>query len=202
MVSPEHIAARLRGTTIASDPGRQALEGLPADLIETWFPGPMREAAVLLPLMLREHEPTVLFTVRTDELPDHAGQISFPGGRRDPGDTSLEYTALREAEEEIGLSPSAVAVAGYLDPHPVITSYAVVPVVGLVQPPERLIAEAGEVAEIFEVPLSHLMDPANRSMQNRVRNGIELTTYEYHYEEYRIWGATANMLQTFLKVIE
>jgi len=201
MVSPEHIASRLSGTVIADDPGRQALTGLPADLIETWFPGPMREAAVLLPLILREPELTVLFTRRTDDLPDHAGQISFPGGRRDTGDASLEFTALRESHEEIGLHPDSVDVAGYLEPHPVITGYAVVPVVGFVTPPDQFVPEAGEVAEIFEVPLSFLLQPGNEALQTRYRNGVALDTYEYQYEDYRIWGATAQMLRSFITLL-
>jgi len=201
MVSAEHIAARLSGTTIAEEPGRLALEGLPADLIAAWFPGEMREAAVLLPLMQHDAGLTVLFTRRTEELPEHAGQISFPGGRRDAGDTTLVDTALRETEEEIGLTRTAVTVAGYLEPHPVITGYAVVPVVGFVAPPESLQAEAGEVAEIFEVPLTHLADPANLTRVERFRDGIALPTYEYRYQDYVIWGATAHMLRSFLKVI-
>jgi len=201
MVSPEHIASRLSGTAIAENPGRQALKGLSADLIDTWFPGEMREAAVLLPLIHREPELTVLFTLRTDALPDHAGQISFPGGRRDPDDHSLEFTALREAHEEIGLAPTAVDIAGYLEPHPVITGYAVVPVVGIVTSPQPFVPEAGEVAEIFEVPLSFFLDENNEALQTRYRNGIALETYEYQYQDYRIWGATAQMLRSFLTLI-
>jgi 8-oxo-dGTP pyrophosphatase MutT (NUDIX family) len=201
MISPEQIAERLRGTEIIAEPGRHALQGLPADLIAAWYPQPLREAGVLLPLFVRDEGLTVLFTRRTDELTAHPGQISFPGGSRDPGDVSLEATALRETTEEIGLAADAVQVLGYLEPHPVITGFAVQPVVGLVSTPVTLTPHPGEVAEIFEVPLIHLLNPANRSEQVRYRSGVGLPTYEYLYEDYRIWGATAHMLKSFITLI-
>ena len=201
MVSPAQIVARLRGTQIVAEPGRQALQGLPADLIEVWYPQPLRQAGVLIPLIVRERGLSVLFTRRTENIPDHPGQISFPGGRIAAEDASLESTALRESEEEIGLKPSLVDVVGYLPPHPVITGYVVVPTVGLVTPPERFAAEPREVAEIFEVPLAHLMDPANFSEYVRYRSQVGLPTCEYQYHDYRIWGATAQMLKSLIEII-
>jgi 8-oxo-dGTP pyrophosphatase MutT (NUDIX family) len=200
-VTSEQIAEILRDTRIAEQPGRQALDGLPADLIEAWFVQPLREAAVLLPLLQREEGLTVLFTRRTDHVRDHAGQISFPGGSREAHDSDLMATALRESFEEIGLPPAAVTVIGYLEPHPVITGFAVLPVVGIVEPPESFLPDPGEVAEIFEVPLSHLMDPAHFSEHVRYRSGVGLPTCEYQYDDYSIWGATAHMLQSFIKSI-
>jgi 8-oxo-dGTP pyrophosphatase MutT (NUDIX family) len=200
-VSTQHIEVCLRESRIAAEPGRQALEGLPADLVATWYPPPLREAAVLLPLIVRDRGLSVLFTRRTDELTAHAGQISFPGGSREPADASLEVTALREATEEIGLAAEGVRVLGYLQPHPVITGFAVQPVVGLLLPPFTLVPHPREVAEIFEVPLAHLLDPANSAVQIRYRGGVGLPTYEYLYKHYRIWGATAHMLKSFITII-
>jgi len=202
----EQIVQRLSGTEIVAEPGRRALHGLPADLIEAWFPQPLREAGVLIPLMQRDDGLHVLFTRRTESLPDHAGQISFPGGRKEPEDMTLEHTAIRETDEEIGLGPELIDVIGYLQPHPVITGYVVVPTVGLVTPPASFTAEEREVAEIFEVPLSHLLDPACHHEHIRYRSGVALKTDEFHYVspeggEYRIWGATAHMLKSFLILI-
>jgi len=200
-VSAQHIEYCLRASRIADEPGRQAIQGLAADVVNAWYKPPLREAAVLLPLLLRDCGLTVLFTRRTDELTAHPGQISFPGGSRDPQDSSLEATALRETTEEIGLAAEAVRVLGYLEPHPVITGFAVLPVVGLVATPVMLTPYPGEVAEIFEVPLTHLLDPANRGEQIRYRSGVGLPTYEYLYEDYRIWGATAHILKSFITII-
>ena len=200
-VSSQHIHNVLRDTRIADQPGRQALQGLPADLVSAWFKLPLREAAVLVPLMHRPEGLTVLLTRRTEHVRDHAGQISFPGGGREAHDDTLESTALRESQEEIGLRASAVNVIGYLDPHPVITGFAVLPVVGMVESPPQLIAHPGEVAEIFEVPLSFLLQPENGAEHTRYRSGVGLPTYEYVYNGYRIWGATAQIIKTFITKI-
>ena len=200
-VSSQHIRNVLRDTRIADHPGRQALQGLPADLVSAWFKLPLREAAVLVPLMNRPDGLTVLLTRRTDNVRDHAGQISFPGGSREADDVTLESTALRESQEEIGLKPDAVTVIGYLDAHPVITGFAVLPVVGMVESPPKLVAHPGEVADIFEVPLSVLLQPGNGKVHTRVRNGVGLPTHEYVYNDWRIWGATAQILNTLITKI-
>ena len=153
-------------------------------------------AAVLLPLILRQ-EPHVLLTKRTDSLTQHAGQVAFPGGRADPGDVSLVETALRETQEETGIEPAFVTVAGFLDAYETGTGYAILPVVGILAEGFALAPHAPEVASIFEVPLSFLLDPANRQKQSREFQGRQRTFYAFTYEGHYIWGATAAMLINF-----
>jgi 8-oxo-dGTP pyrophosphatase MutT (NUDIX family) len=125
----------------------------------------LRPAAVLLPIIQRE-EPAMLFTRRTPHLARHAGQVSFPGGRADEGDADLTETALRETREETGITSDFVALAGFLDPYETGTGFAIVPVVGVVNEGFRLTPDPGEVDEVFEVPLSFLLDPANRELKS------------------------------------
>jgi 8-oxo-dGTP pyrophosphatase MutT (NUDIX family) len=162
----------------------------------------IRPAAVLVPVVRRENGLTVLFTRRTAHLNDHAGQISFPGGRCEPGDASPAETALREAAEEIGLAASRVEVLGELHKYVTVTGYRVTPVVGLVTPPLDLRPDDFEVAEVFEVPLEFLLDPANHQRNSVVHQGSERRYYAIPYRHYYIWGATAGMLMnldSFLK---
>lgn len=154
-----------------------------------------RAAAVLVPVIPRPDGATVLFTLRSPDLPRHAGQISFPGGRMDPTDADLRDTALREAEEEIGLDRSFVQTLGYLDVYLSAGGFRVVPVVGLVDPAATFTMEPREVAEIFEVPLSHLMTPDNYFMETGIREGIWRRFYVTTYEERIIWGITAGILR-------
>jgi 8-oxo-dGTP pyrophosphatase MutT (NUDIX family) len=156
----------------------------------------LKPAAVLVPLVFR-HEPHVLLTQRTDHLTRHAGQVSFPGGRADPGDISLVETALRETQEETGIDPAFVTVVGFLDAYETGTGYAILPVVGLLAEGFALAPHAGEVAKIFEVPLSFLLDPANKQKQSREFQGRMRTFYSFTYEGQYIWGATAAMLLNF-----
>jgi 8-oxo-dGTP pyrophosphatase MutT (NUDIX family) len=156
-------------------------------------PGDIRPAAVLVPVVRREAL-TVLFTRRTPHLQDHAGQISFPGGRAEPEDASLEATALREAQEEIGLAPARIEVLGRLSEYVTVTGYRVTPVVGLVTPPLALHPDPFEVAEIFEVPLGFLLDPANHVRNSVAQEGQQRRYWAMPYREYYIWGATAGML--------
>lgn len=160
---------------------------------------PTREASVLVPLVKREQGLQVLLTQRTDHLHDHAGQISFPGGRRDPQDVDAVSTALREAQEEIGLPAGHVEVIGALPVYTTVTHYRVTPVVGLVRPDFELKLDAFEVAEAFEVPLAFLMNPAHHQ-----RHEVELDSIKRQFlsmpwrhgdREYFIWGATAAMLR-------
>ena len=154
----------------------------------------IRPAAVLVPVVNRADALTVLFTKRTAHLQDHAGQISFPGGRAEPGDASPGDTALRETSEEIGLAPDRVEILGRLTEYTTVTGYRVTPVVGLVTPPFDLAIDEFEVAEVFEVPLAFLLDPANHQ-RNLVRHdGRERHYYAMPYGPYYIWGATAGML--------
>jgi len=150
------------------------------------------KAAVLLPLILRaEGEPHLLFTRRTDRLARHSGQVSFPGGRSEQSDLSPVETALRETFEETGIAPSFVTVAGYLDRYLTGTGFDIQPVVGLVKEGFALIPDPREVAEIFEVPLAFLCDPANRRRENREVGGRQRSFFAFSYGGHEIWGATA-----------
>ena len=151
-------------------------------------------AAVLVPIVDRAGGLTVLFTQRTEQLKSHSGQVSFPGGRTEPGDPSPEFTALREAQEEIGLPRERVEVLIRLSDYLVRTGFRVTPVVGLLTPPFELSPDAREVAEVFEVPLAFLLDPGNHRRETRVLNGREVGFYVMDYGARRIWGATAGML--------
>lgn len=155
----------------------------------------LREAAVLVPILRRPQGHTVLLTLRAETLRNHRGQVSFPGGRRDPGDATLADCALREAEEEVGLQPERVEVIGYLDDYPTTTRYRVTPVVALVEPPERFHIDTGEVAEVFEVPLAVLLDGDRYESKILSKEGLNVPFYEVNHAGYRIWGATAGMLK-------
>jgi 8-oxo-dGTP pyrophosphatase MutT (NUDIX family) len=157
----------------------------------------LRPAAVLVPVIDRDDQLTVLFTRRTDHLHDHAGQISFPGGRAEPHETDAAETALREAEEEIGLTADRVEILGHLSEYLTVTGYRVTPVVALVRPPLELKPDDFEVAEIFEVPLSFLLDPSNHQRNSVIQAGRRRNYYAMPYEQYYIWGATAGMLMNF-----
>jgi 8-oxo-dGTP pyrophosphatase MutT (NUDIX family) len=157
--------------------------------------GPGRAAAVLVPLIRREPQLTVLLTLRTDDLPSHGGQVAFPGGKIDEADVGPLQAALREAREETGLDPRLVEPLGYLDVYQTRTGFRIVPVVGLVDPRVRLSPAAGEVADVFEVPLGFLMDPLNHRQESRLWQGVERRFYAMPYGERYIWGATAGMLR-------
>lgn len=154
----------------------------------------IRPAAVLVPVVKREKELTVLFTRRTAHLHDHAGQISFPGGRSEPGDAGAAETAMRETREEIGLTAERVEVLGELPQYVTVTGYRVTPVVGLVTPPLDLRPDDFEVAEVFEAPLAFLLDPANHQRNHVLFDGRERYYYAIPYQTHYIWGATAGML--------
>jgi 8-oxo-dGTP pyrophosphatase MutT (NUDIX family) len=161
----------------------------------------LKRAAVLVPLIVREHGLNVLLTRRSSDLPTHAGQIAFPGGRCEDSDADVGATALREAHEEVGLDPSHVTLLGVSDAYETVTRFAVTPVVGLVDPAATLRPDPREVAEIFEVPLSFLMDPANHVPQSREYEGVARRFYAMPYGDYYVWGATAGMLRAlYLRV--
>jgi 8-oxo-dGTP pyrophosphatase MutT (NUDIX family) len=153
----------------------------------------LQPAAVMVPIVERA-EACVLFTRRSDDLPHHAGQVSFPGGRAQPGDASLVATALREMEEETGIGPAFVSIEGFLDVYETGTGYAILPVVGRVRDGFALKPCSREVAEIFEVPLAFLLDPANRAEETREWLGRTRRFYVFRYRTHYIWGATAAML--------
>ena len=151
-------------------------------------------AAVLFPILDRADGPSVLLTQRTEALKHHPGQISFPGGRVEPEDLSPVHTALRETQEEIGLSSEHIDVIGFLPDYCTITGYRVTPVVALVTPPFDLSPDAHEVAQVFEVPFDFLMDPANHQEHVIQRNGRPRKFYAVPYQDYFIWGATAGII--------
>jgi 8-oxo-dGTP pyrophosphatase MutT (NUDIX family) len=156
-----------------------------------------RAAAVLVPLVLRAGGPTVLLTRRTDHLRHHAGQISFPGGGVEAGDGSAEATALRETREEVGLEAGRIELAGRLADYFTGTGFRVTPVVGLIRPPLDLAAlevDRFEVAEVFEVPLAHFLDPANHRRHCIQVDGVRREFHAMPYGDYFIWGATAGIL--------
>ena len=157
---------------------------------------PLTPAAVLFPIVLRDHGQTVLLTQRTAHLRDHAGQISFPGGRVEAEDASPLHTALRDTEEEIGLAREHLEVLGYLPEYRTGTGFRVTPVVALVRPPFELALDSFEVAEAFEVPLSFLLDPANHQRHSLHYRGALRNFFAMPYGDSFIWGATAGMIRS------
>ena len=153
-------------------------------------------AAVLVPVIVRDTGPTMLLTQRTMHLRDHAGQVSFPGGRSEAGDASPEATALREAAEEVGIAAFQVEILGRLPEYRTGTGFVITPVVGLVTPPLNLKLDDFEVAEVFEPPLEFLLDSANHQRQSIEVRGARHEYWAMPWQGYFIWGATAGMLVT------
>lgn len=166
----------------------------PSAFAEWSGPAPARPAAVLVPVVAREPL-TILLTQRTSHLAAHAGQIAFPGGKPDPADRGPAETALREAEEEIGLSRGLIEPIGFLDVYRTGTGFAVTPVVGIVQPDFQLKLNENEVAAAFEVPLSFLMNPVNHRIDAVTLAGRDRRFYAMPYGQRYIWGATAGILR-------
>ena len=182
----ERLAGRGAERIMTASPRGEA----PATPVEAMVP-----AAVLVPLIDRRDGMTVLLTQRTEHLNDHAGQISFPGGRVEDRDADPIDTALRETEEEIGLTRDRIEVVGCLDTCVTGTGFKVVPVVGLVTPPFTLTLDSFEVADTFEVPLDFVLDPANHERREAVFDGVgRREFYVLPYRDRYIWGATARML--------
>ena len=194
IVSREWLAARLsRAPSALSD----------EDLPQFVHPPEHRPipAAVLVPVVNRRAGPTLMFTQRTSHLNDHAGQISFPGGRVDEGDHDREATALREAEEETGLHRSRIDIVGRLPDYDIMTGFRVTPVVGWIEPPFELRPDPFEVEEVFEVPLEFFLDPANHQAHSREVDGRQRHFYAMPYEDYYIWGATAGMVRMLYQAL-
>ena len=186
-----HIKHRLQGPPGAPRGDCDLNPGLSEALPD---PGELTPAAVLVPLVDRADGFNVLLTRRTDHLHDHAGQVSFPGGRAEDCDRDATETALRETEEEIGLARSFVEIIGTLDTYRTGTGFIITPVVGFVTPGFTLRLDSFEVAEAFEVPLAFFLDPANHQRRSLVYKGAERQFYAMPYDDYYIWGATAGML--------
>ncbi len=162
----------------------------------------LKPAAVLIPLVLRPEGTTILLTERTSHLADHAGQISFPGGRLEPEDADAVAAALRETEEEIGLARAHVEVLGYFEDYGTVTGYRVTPVIGFVRPPFDLTPDPHEVAEIFELPLDFILQPTNVTRQRETRGGQLRDVYEISYGKWRVWGFTARILVRLIAALD
>jgi len=159
-----------------------------------------KPAAVLVPIVDRD-EPTVILTIRTQELANHAGQVAFPGGKIDPEDESPVAAALREAKEEIGLPPVLVEPIGYLDLYLTFTGFRILPTVARVKPDFTLALNPREVTESFEVPLSFLMTPENHQRKSREWKGVTREFYAMPFENRYIWGVTAGILRNLYERI-
>jgi 8-oxo-dGTP pyrophosphatase MutT (NUDIX family) len=181
---------------------RQAIRG-DHDLNPGWTPPStaLRPAAVLVPLIDRSEGMSVLLTQRTPHLSAHAGQIAFPGGRIEPEDADAVAAALRESEEEIGLSRDRVTVIGRLDTYVTGTGFEITPVVGIVAVPFPLAIDPVEVAEAFEVPLAFIRDPRNLRQMTRMQGERLRTFFAFPFENRYIWGATAGMLVNLAEVL-
>jgi 8-oxo-dGTP pyrophosphatase MutT (NUDIX family) len=200
-----HIRESLDPQPSTPEQDMQWLAGASADVVSrvrASLPARRVPAAVLVPLVERETGLTVLLTQRAETLKDHAGQISFPGGRIEPEDKDAWHAALREAYEEIGLLANFVEFAGYLPDHLVITGFRVTPVVGFVNPEYQLRIAKAEVHDVFEVPLNFILDAANHKSRQRKLGDLIIEVHDIPYGERNIWGATAGMLMTLRRMLQ
>ena len=172
---------------------------LPGDLVE--LPDAELSSAAVLVAITDRAEPGVHFTLRRDNMRSHAGQVAFPGGRIDPGE-DVVTAALREAEEEIGLPPAAVELWGAADPYRTVTNFLVTPILGMVPPDLLLFPHEHEVADLFEAPLSFVLDPANQLRMSAEFRGATRHYYQINWNDRRIWGATAAMLVNLTRRLE
>jgi 8-oxo-dGTP pyrophosphatase MutT (NUDIX family) len=205
LYSKSHIRASLDLRPSTPEQEMQWLAGASAEVVSrvrASLPARRVPAAVLVPLVEHSTGMTVLLTQRAETLKDHAGQISFPGGRIEPFDEDAWHAALREAYEEIGLMPNFVEFAGYLPDHHVITGFRVTPVVGFVNPDYQLRIAKAEVHDVFEVPLDYILDSANHRSRQRKLGDLTFEVYDIPYGERNIWGATAGMLLTLRRMLQ
>lgn len=209
MNDPQSLRSRILRRFAGSQPQHELADWrlLGADTertrrLQKHFPENPVPAAVLLALIDRPEGLTVLLTERASQLARHSGQISFPGGRLEPTDPDVASAALREAHEEIGLDPGRAQVFGYLPDHLVISGFRVTPVLSLVTPPIVLEPNPAEVAAVFEVPLSHVFDTGNHKARLRRVGDEDILLYDIPWDGQNIWGATAGMLLTFVRMVE
>jgi len=198
------IEERLKDSRAVPDPSTAVPAGFSANDIEAiraYFPAAPIAAAVLVPIVDHESGLTVLLTQRASTLKNHAGQISFPGGRIESTDLDPLEAALRETEEEIGVRREYITFAGYLEPQLVLSGYWVTPVVGFVQPGFELRLDRREVEAAFEVPLTHILDPGNHRARSRELGAVTVQVYDIPYENHNIWGATGGMLMSLYKLL-
>lgn len=199
------IVERLKDTAPIGDPERAWIGGLTPEqstYVRKWIPSTLAHAAVMVPIVERPAGLFLLLTQRASHLKNHPGQISFPGGRIESGDAGPWEAAQRETEEEIGLARRHVSLVGYLQDHLVISGYLVTPVVAFVRPEFELKLDITEVEEVFEVPLTHVLDRRNHVMQLRQYSGHEFVSHDIPYQGRNIWGATAGMLMSLCSILE
>ena len=193
-------AQLIRRCFSAADPEKPHLTrigGIPtaeAALVSHLIPSDQIPAAVLVPIVDRPEGLTLLMTQRSSRLRTHAGQISFPGGRIEPKDGGPKAAALRETEEEIGLSGDQIEIVGQLSSHCVFSGFAVTPVIGLVKPDFSLCVDSREVESVFEVPLSYVLNPNNQQLEQRTVGECSVSVYFFQYGYRRIWGLTAGII--------
>ena len=161
----------------------------------------LRPAGVLVPVLVEHGTARLFLTKRSSALKHHPGQIAFPGGKQEDGDADITAAALREAHEEIGLDPGNVDILGTLPAHETVTSFTITPVIGLIRTRFEPVAELGEVEEIFDVPLTHVLRSANFSVQSRRWRGTWRHYYIVPFGPYYIWGATARILRTMADAV-
>lgn len=206
IITKARLRDRLAGTALPADPTAVVMPPESADwptAMRAQLTTQLKPAGVLVPLMEGPSgDLNVLLTQRSAELKLHAGQISFPGGRMERHDADIAVTALREAHEEVGIASDRVAVVGYLDPMPTVTGYAVTATIGIVRPGTAVEVDHNEVEYAFEVPLSFLVTAGNARLVEREVYGKSIRMVEYHYEDQRIWGATAMLIRQFVKIIK
>jgi 8-oxo-dGTP pyrophosphatase MutT (NUDIX family) len=205
-VTREAIIARLKASEVAEGRVRRGTEvhrrgDHDMNTDDMRHPGPLTPAAVLVPLVDREGGITVLHTERNAHLNDHAGQVSFPGGRIEPGDATPEAAALREAFEEVGLPPERVETVGHLDDYETRTGFLVHPIVGIITAPFPVSPDPSEVAQVFEMPLDVILDRRNHLRESRLFKGRERLFYVVPHDKHYIWGATASMLVNLCDVL-
>ncbi|MBC7983203.1 MAG: CoA pyrophosphatase [Candidatus Obscuribacterales bacterium] len=200
----QHIIDRLRDSVPITDLAHARIAGITpetAHLSDFKTLHSPRRAAVLIPIVDRPDGLTVLLTERAAHLKNHAGQISFPGGRLEGDNETPLEAALRETEEEIGLDREFITIAGYLESHLIFTGFHVVPVVGFVRPGFSLQPDPTEVADVFEVPLTHLLDTINHGTRAREVAGGAIQIYNIPYQQRVIWGATAGMVMSLYRLL-
>lgn len=201
MSPSESVIARIRAairplTDVPVDLCQPAIQF--ADLI----PENLRPAAVLVPIVVRANSLSLLLTRRTEALRQHAGQVSFPGGAIDRDDGDAINAALRETWEETGIAPSFVEPIGYLDRLDTISAFSITPVVAVVSEGFTICPEPGEVAEVFEVPLQYILHPGRMQSVPVTWRGQTRQVDEFHYESWRVWGATASILRNLIERME
>ncbi len=203
-ITAGHIRERMADTQMPNDPLAVVMPPgsgeWPEDLRRKMCEN-LKPAGVLIPIVEHAENLSVLLTRRSADLNNHAGQVSFPGGRMESADADITETALRETHEEVGIRPDQVDIAGYLPPMLTVTGYAVTPIVGLVAAGISLTLDRSEVESAFEVPLSFFLDENNQQSSQREVRGVLVPIVEFNYDNQRIWGVTANILIEFRDIL-